>query len=90
MTYKSLWIQRLYFGMLKVKLRSISSSMWLVMILIGALPTVYSALRVATRREGQSNILVAQQILSQWTWSCEQLDLSIKIIKDKEKVIIGG
>ena len=35
---------------------------WLAMILIGALPTVYSALRAAIRREGQSHIVVAQQI----------------------------
>ena len=32
------------------------------MILIGALPTVYSSLRAAIRGEGQSNIVVAQQI----------------------------
>ena len=83
------------------------------MILIGALPTVYSALRAAIRREGQSHIVVAQQIsptvseiLSQWTWIAEQLDLSVLMWiffkltlvsvpallyrKDKENVIIGG
>ena len=49
-------------GMLKVKHGSISSSVWLAIILIGALPTVYSVLTAATRREGQSNIVVAQQI----------------------------
>ena len=40
----------------KVKLGSISSSVWLEMILIRALPIVYSALRAANRREGQSNL----------------------------------
>ena len=57
-----LWIQRLYLVMLKVKLGSSSSSVWLAMILIGALPAMSYALRAATRREGQSNIVVAQQI----------------------------
>ena len=53
----TLWIQWLYLGMLKVKLVHISSSVWLAMILIGALPIEYSALRAAARREGQSNIV---------------------------------
>ena len=39
-----------------------SSSLWLAMTLIGALPSVYSALKASTKREGPSNIVKAQEI----------------------------
>ena len=65
-----------------------SSSLWLAMTLIGALPSVYSALKASTKREGPSNIVKAQEIsptfwnlvtmdLELWFTTFDQLELSV-------------
>ena len=85
--HTTLWIQRLYFVMLKVKLWNISSS--------GGWRWYWSELcplctlrweRPSEERDNQilwwhnkSHQLF--EILSQWTWNCEKLDFSVIVWK---------